>query len=40
MRGYVLHPLLSRDAIFLGEGRVRGRLLDLGRWPGLIGVLA
>ena len=36
MRGYVLHPLLSGDATFLGEGRVRGRLLDLGRWPGLI----
>jgi len=36
MRGYVLHPLLARGSTFLGEGRVRGRLLDLGRWPGLI----
>src|SRR5439155_22197930 len=36
MRGYVLHPLLTGGSTFLGVGRVRGRLLDLGRWPGLI----
>jgi gamma-glutamylcyclotransferase (GGCT)/AIG2-like uncharacterized protein YtfP len=36
MRGDVLHPLLTGGSTFLGEGRVRGRLLDLGRWPGLI----
>jgi len=36
MRGYALHPLLTGGSTFLGVGRVRGRLLDLGRWPGLI----
>jgi gamma-glutamylcyclotransferase (GGCT)/AIG2-like uncharacterized protein YtfP len=36
MRGYALHRLLARDATFLAEGRVRGRLLDLGRYPGLV----
>ena len=36
MRGYALHPLLARDATFLGRGRVRGALLDLGSHPGLV----
>jgi gamma-glutamylcyclotransferase (GGCT)/AIG2-like uncharacterized protein YtfP len=36
MRGYALHPLLARDARYLGKGRVRGRLLDLRRYPGLV----
>lgn len=36
MRGYALHPVLARGATFLGEARVRGRLLDLGRYPGLV----
>jgi len=37
MRGYVLHPVLARGATFLGEGSVAGSLLDLGRYPGLVG---
>lgn len=36
MRGYALHPVLARGARFVGAGRVRGRLLDLGRYPGLV----
>ena len=36
MRGYGLHGLLTRGATFLGEGRVKGRLLDLRRYPGLV----
>ena len=36
MRGYGLHPLLARAATYVGEGRVRGRLLDLGPYPGLV----
>jgi gamma-glutamylcyclotransferase (GGCT)/AIG2-like uncharacterized protein YtfP len=36
MRGYGLHRVLARGATFEGEGSVRGRLLDLGRYPGLI----
>jgi gamma-glutamylcyclotransferase (GGCT)/AIG2-like uncharacterized protein YtfP len=30
------HELLGADAEFLGHGRVRGRLLDLGAYPGLV----
>jgi len=36
MRGYALHPVLARAATFVGAGRVSGRLLDLGSYPGLI----
>src|SRR5207247_2132885 len=36
MRGYALHPVLARGATFVEQGRMRGRLLDLGRYPGLI----
>jgi len=36
MRGYGLHAVLARGATAMGEGTVRGRLLDLGRYPGLI----
>jgi len=35
MRGYSLHGLLTSGATFLGEGLVKGRLLDLRRYPGL-----
>jgi len=36
MRGYALHGLLARGATLLGQGRVRGCLLDLRRYPGLV----
>ena len=36
MRGYALHRVLVSASMFLGEGVVRGRLLDLGRYPGLV----
>ena len=36
MRGYGLHAVLARRARLLAEGSVRGSLLDLGRYPGLI----
>ena len=36
MRGYALHRVLASASTFVGEGRVRGRLVDLGRYPGLI----
>ena len=36
MRGYALHGVLARGATFVDEGSVRGRLLDLGRYPGLV----
>ena len=36
MRGYGLHRLLAAEATFLGEGRTRGRLLDLRGYPGLV----
>jgi gamma-glutamylcyclotransferase (GGCT)/AIG2-like uncharacterized protein YtfP len=36
MRGYALHRVLARGATLLGEGTARGRLLDLGRYPGLV----
>jgi gamma-glutamylcyclotransferase (GGCT)/AIG2-like uncharacterized protein YtfP len=36
MRGYGLHAVLARGASPMGTGSVRGHLLDLGRYPGLI----
>jgi len=36
MRGYALHDVLAGGATFLGIGSVSGRLLDLGRYPGLV----
>lgn len=36
MRGYPLHRVLAPAATLLGRGSVRGRLLDLGRYPGLV----
>lgn len=36
MRGFGRHRLLARDATFLGEARVRGRLLALRGYPGLV----
>jgi gamma-glutamylcyclotransferase (GGCT)/AIG2-like uncharacterized protein YtfP len=36
MRGFPLHRLLQGRARFLGEGAVRGRLFDLGRYPAAV----
>jgi len=36
MRGYALHRVLARGTTYLGLGRVRGTLLDLGSYPGLV----
>jgi len=36
MRGYPLHAVLARRATYLEPGRVRGTLVDLGRYPGLL----
>ena len=36
MRGYGLHRVLTGRATYVGAGRVRGTLLDLGAYPGLV----
>jgi gamma-glutamylcyclotransferase (GGCT)/AIG2-like uncharacterized protein YtfP len=36
MRGYGLHHILARGAGFVGMATARGRLLDLGRYPGVV----
>ena len=36
MRGYALHRLLAGTSTFLGDARVRGTLLDLRDYPGLV----
>ena len=36
MKGYALHPALARGARFVERGKTRGRLLDLGQYPGLV----
>jgi gamma-glutamylcyclotransferase (GGCT)/AIG2-like uncharacterized protein YtfP len=37
MRGFALHRFLAAGARFVSEGSVAGWLLDLGRYPGLVG---
>ena len=36
MRGYTRHRMIAGRATFLGAGRVRGRMVDLRGYPGLI----
>jgi gamma-glutamylcyclotransferase (GGCT)/AIG2-like uncharacterized protein YtfP len=36
MRGFALHRVMEDRACFLGEGVVRGRLYDLGRYPAAV----
>jgi gamma-glutamylcyclotransferase (GGCT)/AIG2-like uncharacterized protein YtfP len=36
MRGFRLHRLLAERAAYLGRGRVAGRILDLGSYPGAV----
>jgi len=36
MRGFGLHRVLVPGATLVGEGTVRGRLLRLARYPGLV----
>lgn len=36
MRGFPLHHLLTGQCEFVGTGTVKGRLLDLGRYPGAV----
>jgi gamma-glutamylcyclotransferase (GGCT)/AIG2-like uncharacterized protein YtfP len=36
MKGYALHPVLARGARLVTRGTVRGELLDLGAYPGLV----
>ena len=36
MRGYPLHGVLARRTTLVGPARVKGRLVDLGAYPGLV----
>ena len=36
MRGYALHRWLAGASTFVGDARVRGTLLDLKTYPGLV----
>ena len=31
-----MHHLLARNSTYFGEGRVRGEMYDLGRYPGIV----
>ena len=35
-RGFPMHRLLRPHAVLLGEGRVQGRLYEVGGYPGLV----
>lgn len=39
-RGAPMHGLIERRAVWLGAGRVAGRLLDLGAFPGMVAASA
>ena len=36
MRGLLLHSLIAECSVFMGEGTIVARLIDLGRYPGAI----
>jgi gamma-glutamylcyclotransferase (GGCT)/AIG2-like uncharacterized protein YtfP len=36
MRGFALHRVLASGSAYVGAATARGRLVDLGRYPGLV----
>jgi gamma-glutamylcyclotransferase (GGCT)/AIG2-like uncharacterized protein YtfP len=36
MRGFALHRLLAAEGDLIGTGRIAGRLVDLGAYPGAV----